>query len=163
MKRHDLFTWEGEGKSMKRMHRTILGLVASVVMVGALALFGCGGGGGPNIEACSATNLAGRTFTFNGAPFNLGTVTLAIGTTGTTFTLTATVGGVPRTIMGNITYNPPLVTLTVLTVTPVTPSLPAGTFPAANTSFTANSCTLDTDSGIVTIINASGSSGSSGG
>ncbi len=161
MKRHDLFTWEGEGKGMKRMHRTILGLVASVVMVGALALFGCGGGGGPNIEACSATNLAGRTFTFNGAPFNLGTVTLAIGTTGTTFTLTATVGGVPRTVTGPITYNP--LTLTVVKVDPLLPALPAGTFPAAGTSFAANSCTLDTDSGIVTIINASGSSGSSGG
>jgi len=143
---------------MKRMHRTILGLVASVVMVGALALFGCGdGGGGPNTEACSATNLAGRVFTFNGAPFNLGTVTLTIGSSGTTFTLTATVGG--RTVTGNIIYNP--FTLTVLTVNP-TP--PAGTFPAINTSFAASSCTFDTGTGQVTISpTGTGSSGSSGG
>jgi len=160
MKRHDLFTWEGEGKSMKRMHRTILGLVASVVMVGALTLFGCGDGGeGAGLEACSATNLAGRTFTFNGAPFNLGTVTLVIGPAGTTFTLTATIG-VPRTIMGSIAYNP--FTLTVLTVNPTTPSLPAG-FPAVGTSFTSNSCTLDLDSGIITINPTTGTSGSSGG
>ena len=145
---------------MKRMHRTILGLVASVVMVGALALFGCGDGGGPNIEACSATNLAGRTFTFNGNPFNLGTVTLAIGSNGTSFTLTATIGGVGRTITGNIAYNP--FTLTVSNVTPPTPVLPAG-FPVAGTSFAASSCILDLDSGIVTITNLSGSTGSSGG
>jgi hypothetical protein len=160
MKRHDLFTWEGEGKSMKRMHRTILGLVASVVMVGALALFGCGDGDGGGTEACSATNLANRTFTFSsGAPFNLGAVTLVIGPTGTTFTLTATVGGVLRTALGTIIYNP--FTLTVSSVTPTT-GLPAG-FPGAGASFTSNSCTLDLDSGIVTITNLSGSTGSSGG
>jgi len=161
MKRHDLFTWEGEGKSMKRMHRMILGLVASVAMVGALALFGCGDGGGANTEACSATNLAGRVFIFNGNPFNLGTVTLTIGSNGTTFTLTATIG-VPRTITGNITYNP--LTLTVLTVNPTTPSLPAG-FPGVGTSFAASSCILNLDSGQVTISGPSptGATGTSGG
>lgn len=139
MKRHDLFTWKGEGKSMKRMHRTILGLVVSVVMVGALSLFGCGDGGGEGVFVpCSADNLAGRTFTFNGAPFNLGIVTLAIGPNGTTFTLTATVGGVLRTATGTISYNP--FKITVLTITP---SLPAGTFPAVGTSFTASSCTTN--------------------
>jgi hypothetical protein len=159
MKRHDLFTWEGESKSMKRMHRTILGLVASVVMVGALALFGCGDGGGDHTEACSATNLASRVFTFNGAPFNLGTITLTIGPAGTTFELKATIG-VPRTITGTISYNP--LTLTVLTVNPSTPSLPGG-FPGVGTSFAASSCTLDTDSGQVTITNPTGSTGTSGG
>jgi len=148
MKRHDLFTWEGEGKSMKRMNRTILGLVASVVMVGALALFGCGDGGGPNTEACSATNLASQDFTFNGNPFNLGTVTLTIGSSGTTFTLTATIGGVPRTILGTISYNP--FTLTVSSVTPSSPVLPAG-FPGAGASFAASSCILDLDSGQITV------------
>jgi hypothetical protein len=150
MKRHDLFTWKGEGKSMKRMHRTILGLVVSVVMVGALSLFGCGDGGVTVLETCSASNLAGRTFTFNGAPFNLGIVTVIIGPTGTDFTLTA--GG--KTATGTISYSPQF----KITVTSST--FPAGTFPGVGTSFTASSCTVND---VLTLTDLTGTTGTSGG
>jgi hypothetical protein len=148
MKRHDLFTWKGEGKSMKRMHRTILGLVASVVMVGALALFGCGDGA--NLEACSAANLAGRDFTFtDNTVFKLGTVTVTIGPTGNDFTLTA--GG--KTATGTIVYTPFKLTVTSST-------FPAGTFPAVNTVFTATACTVND---VLTLTDLTGTTGTSGG
>jgi hypothetical protein len=152
MKRHDLFTWEGEGKSMKRMHRTILGLVASVVMVGALALFGCGDGGGGGLETCSADNLKGRVFTFtDNTVFKLGTVIVTIGPTGTDFTLTA--GG--KTATGTISYSPFKLTVTSSTFA-------AGTFPAVGTSFTATACTLDTDNNTLTLTDLTGTTGTGG-
>jgi hypothetical protein len=150
MKRHDLFTWKGEGKSMKRMHRTILGLVASVVMVGALALLGCGDGGGDIPEACSATNLAGRTFVFtDNTVFKLGTVTVIIGPTGTDFTLTA--GG--KTAKGTISYSPQF------KITVTSSDFPAGTFPAVNTSFTATACTVND---VLTLTDLTGTTGTGG-
>jgi len=159
MKRHNMSKLEG-GKSMQRMNRMVLGLVAVFVLGSSLVLLSCSSDDEENTtevrDQVTATNLlGGKAFTFaDGQAFGVlpaGTpTTLAFNGNATRFAVSAA----GRRATGTVTYGS-----CIFTVGPNSSpdaagggtNFPAGTGPQPVQQFTANTCTFDTVATTLTI------------
>jgi hypothetical protein len=153
---------------MKRMNRTILSLVASVAMVGALFLLGCPGD--DEEECCfrpaTADDLNNKSFTFaDGSVFHPG---LAGNATTLTFTNNATrfalqESGTTRRATGDVTFGS--CTLTVGPNTNPNPNppggsnFPAGTGPQPEDVLEFPTCNFNPDNNTLLLVNLNGVTG----
>jgi hypothetical protein len=147
-----------EGKGMKSMNRTILGLVASVVMVGALSLLGCSSteddeGG---FRPATAADVRNQSFTCpDGEVFNEG---LAGDVTRVSFTndghgFTLDEGGTGRRARGTVTFGPPCIAIVNDS------NFPEGTGPQEGDTGEFPTCDYNPDDNTLLLLNVDGVSG----